>query len=101
MGENLPFSLARADEWLSPLTGLSSTVGETVQRHLHVTTSGYFTNPPLLCALMVLGADRLLFSVDHPYSDSAPATAFLRDAPVSPADREKIAHTNAERLLRL
>lgn len=35
------------------------------------------------------------------YSDSASATAFLRDAPLTPADRAKIAHTNAERLLRL
>lgn len=35
------------------------------------------------------------------YSDSASATEFLRDAPLTPADRAKIAHTNAERLLRL
>jgi 2,3-dihydroxybenzoate decarboxylase len=31
----------------------------------------------------------------------ATATEFLRSAPVSEADRHKIAHGNAERLLRL
>lgn len=102
MGENLPFSLARADERLTPVaTGLSATVAETVLQHVHLTTCGYTTAPPLLCALMVFGADRMLFSVDHPFSDNAQATAFLRDAPLSPADRQKIAHGNAERLLRL
>jgi predicted TIM-barrel fold metal-dependent hydrolase len=30
-----------------------------------------------------------------------PAAAFLRDARLSPADKQKIAHGNAERLLRL
>jgi hypothetical protein len=102
MGENLPFSLARADERLTPVaTGLSATVAETVLQHVHVTTCGYTTSPPLLCALTVFGADRMLFSIDYPFSDNAQATAFLRDAPLSPADKQKIAHGNAERLLRL
>jgi predicted TIM-barrel fold metal-dependent hydrolase len=102
MGENLSFSLARADERLTPLaTGLSASVADTVLQHVHVTTCGYTTDPPLLCALMVFGADRILFSVDHPFSDNAQATAFLRNAPLSPADKQKIAHGNAQRLLRL
>ncbi|HUY06760.1 MAG TPA: amidohydrolase family protein [Acidimicrobiales bacterium] len=101
MGENLPFSLARADERLSRLTGLERTVAETIVEQVHITTAAYFTDPPLLCALMVFGADRILFSVDHPFSDSMEAVAFLRDAPLSPSDREKIAHANAEKLLKL
>jgi hypothetical protein len=102
MGENLPFSLARADERLTPVaTGLSTTVAETVLQHVHLTTCGYTTDPPLLCALMVFGADRMLFSVDYPFSDSPKASAFLRDAPLSPADKLKIAHGNAGHLLRL
>ncbi|MFZ0041263.1 MAG: amidohydrolase family protein [Solirubrobacteraceae bacterium] len=99
MGENLPFSLARADEQLSSLTGLSSSVADTIHEHLWVTTCGYTTDAPLLCALMVMGADRIMFSVDYPFSDSTEATRFLREAPLSPADVEKIAHENAERLL--
>ncbi len=100
MGEGLPFSLARADDMLSPLLkSHAASVAETAHRNLHITTSAYTTVAPLQCALTVLGADRVLFSVDHPFADSAQATAFLRDAPISPADRAKLAHGNAERLL--
>ncbi|HWG12986.1 MAG TPA: amidohydrolase family protein [Streptosporangiaceae bacterium] len=102
MGENLPFSLARADERLTPVaTGLKRRVGDYFRDHFNVTTSGYFTDPPLLCALMVLGADRILFSVDYPFASNGRARAFLDAAPISEADREKIAHGNAERLLGL
>ena len=102
MGENIPFSLARADERLSPVaTGLKRSVGDYFRENFYVTTSGYFTDPPLLCALMVLGADRILFSVDYPFASSTRARAFLDAAPVSEADRAKIAHGNAERLLGL
>jgi len=71
-----------------------------LEEHL-LPTCGYTTDPPLLCALMVFGADRMLFSVDYPFSDNSRAAAFLRDARLSPADKQKIAHGNAERLLRL
>ena len=101
MGENLPFSLARADERLSRLTGLERSVGEAIIEQVHITTAAYFTDPPLLCALMVFGADRILFAVDHPFSNSMEASDFLRNAPISPGDREKIAHLNAEQLLKL
>jgi len=93
MGENLPFSLARADAMIG------GDVAETVLRHVSISTCGYHTDAPLRCALDVFGVDRVMFSIDHPFSASAPATAFLRSAPVSDADREKIAHGNAERLL--
>lgn len=102
MGEGLPFSLARADDMLSGLVRKhDATVAETLHRNLHITTSAYTTVAPLQCALTVLGVDRIMFSVDHPFADSAHGTAFLQSAPLSPADREKIAHGNAERLLRL
>ena len=102
MGENLPFSLARADERLTPVaTGLKRRVGDYFRDHFYVTTSGYFTDAPLLCTLMVLGADRILFSVDYPFSSNGRGRAFLDATPISEADREKIAHGNAERLLGL
>jgi hypothetical protein len=75
MGENLPFSLARADERLTPVAkGLSAAVGDAVLQHVHVTTCGYTTSPPLLCALMVFGADRMLLR--HPSRHGA-ESAFL------------------------
>jgi uncharacterized protein len=98
MGENLPFSLHRADAMIGPAM---SGVAETVLGHVHISTCGYHTDAPLRCALDVFGADRILFSVDHPFGDTARATAFLHRAPVSDEVREKIAHANAERLLGL
>ena len=102
MGENLPFSLARSQEMMSSaLVGTSIGIAETVLRHVHITTCGYHTEAPLQCALTVFGAERIMFSVDHPFGDSSRATAFLRSATISPSERDKIAHGNAERLLGL
>jgi predicted TIM-barrel fold metal-dependent hydrolase len=47
---------------------------------------------------MEVGAERIMFSVDYPYGSMEEARAFLEGLPVSPADRERIAHRNAERL---
>jgi uncharacterized protein len=48
--------------------------------------------------MLQVGVDRIMFSTDHPYQSMAEGRAFLDRAPVSDADREKIAHGNAERL---
>jgi uncharacterized protein len=102
MGENLPFSLARADDRLTPFTShLQRRARDYFLTNFHITTSAYFTLPPLICALMVFGADRILFSVDYPFSPNEPGRTLLDTAPLSPADLEKIAHGNAERLLKL
>jgi 2,3-dihydroxybenzoate decarboxylase len=42
-----------------------------------------------------------MFAVDYPYNSSADGVAFVRTAPISAADKEKIFHANADRLLRL
>lgn len=102
MGEGLPFHLDRIESMLSPVvTGQSLSVAETLRRNLYLTTSGYNSDAPLLCALSAFGVDRVMFSVDHPFANSRQATTYLQSAPVSQADREKIAHGNAEALLRL
>ncbi|MGH9089312.1 MAG: amidohydrolase family protein [Acidimicrobiales bacterium] len=102
MGENIPFSLARADSVLSPAaTHLKRRVAEYFHEHFFITTSAYFTLPPFQCAMSVFGIDRLLFSVDYPFSDNAAGRRFLDAVPLSPTDREKLAHGNAEDLLKL
>jgi predicted TIM-barrel fold metal-dependent hydrolase len=42
-----------------------------------------------------------MFSADYPYASMAEARTFLDQLAVSPADKERIAHGNAERPLRL
>ncbi|MFN8473767.1 MAG: amidohydrolase family protein [Anaerolineae bacterium] len=102
MGEMLPFMLARSDDVLTPQAKhLQLPVREYILRNIHITTSGFFTDPPLLLALQVMGADRIIFSVDYPFSANERGRDFLDHASISPADKEKISHGNAERLLRL
>ena len=101
MGEALPFMLARASTKLRDAAGLRKPLEDYLAENFHVTTSGMFTYPPLLCLLLVLGADRVMFSVDYPYSSNEEGRDFLLAAPISAADKEKIAYGNAERLLHL
>jgi predicted TIM-barrel fold metal-dependent hydrolase len=102
MGEDLPFSLVRADTVLGSATKhLQRSISDYFHEHFYVTTSGYFSNPPFICALQVVGADRLMFSVDYPFSAMTKGRAFLDGISVSPTDLIKIASGNADRLLRL
>ncbi|HEV3151924.1 MAG TPA: amidohydrolase family protein [Acidobacteriaceae bacterium] len=102
MGEMIPFMLARIDDTLTPMAKqLQQPVSEYFLHHFHITTSGFFTDPPLLLAMQVMGADRIMFSVDYPFSTNEQGRAFLDHASLSPADKEKISHLNVERLLSL
>ncbi len=102
MGEAIPFMLERTSMTLAKrVTGLQREVKDYFVENFYVTTSGFFSTAPLLCLLLVVGADRVIFAVDYPYSSNEEGRAFLESAPLSPADREKIAHSNAERLLGL
>jgi predicted TIM-barrel fold metal-dependent hydrolase len=102
MGENLPFSIARAQSVFERAAlNLKRPFSEYFQDHFYLTTSGYFTTPPFLCMLQVVGADRILFSVDYPFSSNEVGRKFLDNLPITPEDIEKIAHRNAEKLLKL
>ena len=103
MGEALPFMLDRIDETTTATakTHLRRSVRQTILDQVWLTTSGFFTTVPFIAALMSFGVDRIMFSVDYPFASKVRARAFLDTLPVSPADRAKIAHGNADRLLRL
>lgn len=103
MGEGLATMMDRLDEVFGghARQNLSMSVAETIRSRVWVTTSGFFSSAPFQAALSAFGADRLLFSVDYPFSSNEKATAFLRALPVPPADLARIAHENADRLLGL
>jgi predicted TIM-barrel fold metal-dependent hydrolase len=100
MGETLPFMLDRCQEVFAQQARPVS-VKETILEHVWITTSGFFTIAPFISALLTFGADRILFSVDYPFSPTRRGGEFLRSLPVSEEDRLKIACGNADRLLRL
>jgi hypothetical protein len=102
MGEMLPMMMARCDGVFAPqLIGTRRTVQQTLREQVHVTTAGIFTLPPLMVAIDTFGIDRVMFSVDYPYASIATGAKYLESLPLAPADVEKIAHRNADRLLRL
>jgi predicted TIM-barrel fold metal-dependent hydrolase len=103
MGEGIPYALARSSGVLSAAAHLRQPVAAYFQSNIHLTTSGYFTHPPLRCAMDVVGLDRLLFSVDYPFSSNMRGRTFLDSlgGVLSPEDMAKLSHSNAEALLRL
>jgi hypothetical protein len=71
-------------------------------RRLHQVGDNRFCGtvaPSHLCPLVI--ADQRAFSVDYPYESSYEAVEGFERTTLSAADREKIAHGNAERLLRI
>jgi 2,3-dihydroxybenzoate decarboxylase len=48
-----------------------------------------------------VGVDNVMFSIDYPFKSTERAVQFIRTAPLAPADQARVAHMNAERILRL
>ncbi|UYM06510.1 amidohydrolase family protein [Solicola gregarius] len=104
LGEGLPAMLWRTQYCfdLNPFDKrLDKTLPEYFADNLHVTTSGNFSDQALINAILTVGADRIMFSVDYPYADTAMAAEWIERAPISESDRRKIAHGNARSLLGL
>jgi predicted TIM-barrel fold metal-dependent hydrolase len=100
MGENLPFSLERAASVLGDtVSHLERAVVDYFHQNFHVTSSGYFSQPPFQCARSIVGIDRLLYSIDYPYSEISDGRRFSEEAPLSPTDYGIFTRTNAENLL--
>jgi len=102
MGEGIPYALARTNGVLTPASKhLKRSIAETFQQQVHVTTSGYFTRPPFDCAREVLGLDRLMYSVDYPFSPNTKGRDYLATLNLNEAELAQLTHTNAEKLLKL
>lgn len=102
MGEALPFMKQRIDESLPKETiKLERSVGEYLCENVNYTFSGLNYNQTFLDLFLEMGVDRIMFSTDYPFVPMEKTIKFLDQLPVSTADREKIAHGNAERLLRI
>jgi predicted TIM-barrel fold metal-dependent hydrolase len=101
-GEMLPFMLARIDQVFAHHSfGPASPPSKYFFNNIWITTSGLLSQPPVLCAIAVFGIERVLFSVDYPYSSNASGRELLDNLPLKPTDRDRLAGDNAERLLKL
>jgi uncharacterized protein len=102
MGEMLPMMMARADEVFSlDIDHLQRPITRTILDQVWLTTSGIFSEPPFLAALLTFGIDRIMFSVDYPYAPNEKGRAFLDRITLAPADMAKLTHANADALLKL
>lgn len=105
MGEALPFWIWRLDYMAAPgsRAALRNKLkpSEYLQRNFSITTSGLEDPLALRFCIDKLGIDRVMWAIDYPYQPTAPAVTFLESAPLSDAEREKVAYRNAERTFRI
>ena len=104
LGEALPALLWRTQNMFDLNPGdksINKTLPEYFADNIWLTTSGNFSDHALINAVLTVGADHILFSVDYPYSDNADGAAWIERAPISELDRRKIAHGNARTLFGL
>ncbi|MCA1229716.1 amidohydrolase family protein [Saccharopolyspora sp. 6M] len=111
LGEGIPYWLKRIDNRhafaagtagaAGPMPKLRLTPSEYFRRNFVITTSGINDDRVLELALHAVGEDNVLFALDAPYENTNDAVSFLRNAPLTDAQRAKISHSNAERLFRL
>jgi 2,3-dihydroxybenzoate decarboxylase len=101
LGETLPFLVWRVDQALSRPGAKTLSFRQVFCEHFYITTSGNFSNPALLCCVMEMGIDRILFAVDWPFVANKPAVEWMKTVPLCDEDKIKILSGNARRLLRL
>jgi len=101
LGEGLPFLLWRINMALVRDGAGPSWFRDTFCEHFWITTSGFFSDPALLCCVQEMGVDRILFSVDYPFVENQPGTDWVHRIPLCAEDKAKILHGNVKRLLKM
>lgn len=103
MGEGLPFFYWRFGQDLARST--ADTLQKPVQQYFHdnfwITTSAFFRDELLRLVLSIMGEDRVMFAVDYPFVSNKEGADWLRAVDLPRTVKEKIAHQNAERLLKI
>jgi len=103
-GEFLPFPRSRLGSRFEVLDfkhPLEKPPSEYLRTNIAITTTGVFSHAALIAAIQEVGVDNVMFSIDYPFESTEKAVQFIRTAPLAPADQARVAHVNAERILRL
>ena len=99
--KTLPFLVWRVDHALARPGAKTISFREAFCGHFYITTSGNFSNPALLCCVMEMGIDRILFAVDWPFVANKPAVQWIGNVPLCDEDKTKILSGNAKRLFKM
>ncbi len=104
LGEGIPFAMHRLDTHsraAAERRGLKKAPLEYFKDNMLVTTSGNWYEPAFVCTLLAMGIDNMLFAIDWPYESNKVGMEFFNRLSLSDSDKHKLAHGNAERLLKL
>jgi len=106
VGEGIPVYLWRIDHrngWMKSPHKYPAKhgVAHYFRKHFHLTTSGNFDTPALVNAMAVMGADRVMFSVDWPFEDVGEGAEWFDKTEISEADRTQVGRSNAIKLFKL
>jgi 2,3-dihydroxybenzoate decarboxylase len=104
LGEFLPFQKSRLDSRYRTLQvdqPLQQPPSSYIGRNILLTTSGVLAPEAVEAAVLTAGEDAVMFSIDYPYEETAAAVTSVEKADLSPEAKEKVAHRNARRVLRL
>ena len=100
-GETLPFLVWRIDSSLKRPGQKAMSFRDIFCKNFYVTTSGFFSDPALICCMLEMGIDHILFAVDWPFVMNPPAVEWMKNVSISDSDKEKILSGNAKRLLKM
>ncbi len=104
LGETIPYFSWRIQHCFeySPLGHqLEKRLCDYLGDNFYITTSGNFFDQALICAILTIGADRIMFATDYPFEMADEAAQWIERAPISENDRRKIANGNASRLFQI
>jgi predicted TIM-barrel fold metal-dependent hydrolase len=105
LGETLPHAIWRVDHRIKAIprgVPAKKPFWDYLRNNFYVTTSGNFNSLALQNTILSVGADRILFATDYPYETMTEAAEWLDGIEViSEADKLKIAHSNAAKLLKI
>jgi len=104
LGEGIPFAMHRLDTHARAAAerrGLKKSPLQYFKDNLLVTTSGNWYEPAFVCTLLAMGIDSMLFDIDWPYESNKVGMVFFNKLSLSDGDKHKLAHGNAEKLLKL
>lgn len=104
MGETLPIQLWRLDSRYAISNQryvIQKKPSDYCRENIFITTSGVCFDPALRCALDAIGPRNVMFSIDYPFESTKIAADWIENSKISEAERQAVAHGNAERLLKL
>ena len=110
LGEGLPYWLFRIDFMHARMVAADRYAGvkklekkpsDYLRENFYVTTSGMAWAPPILYAQSVLGMDRVMYAMDYPYQFVPEEVKVTDDLPIPDEDKQKLYHSNAERVFGL